>query len=279
MLTSLVIIFKYAIISIGDFMDKYGLGNFLAQLRNEKGITQEQLAEMINVNYKTISKWECGNSSPSLDILNQLCEIFDVSLYEMSIYKRIKNPLISKNDIKRIINKQSITKYIILKIILIILLVALIMFATYSGIYTINNYDQMHVYELSAKNNEISIDGIFVKFYNRYYLTISKMQYQDDNSKFISTKTKRLKYSVVINNEVFEKANISFNKETKIKDTLASIRIHVSNKKILNDIHDFYIKINYEINNGTEISDTFKIILNSKERNNKLFYWFSKLIR
>ena len=120
MLTFFNIILIYVIISLGDFMDKYGLGNFLAQLRNKKGLTQEQLAEMINVNYKTISKWECGNSTPSLDTLAQLCEIYDVSLYEMSIYKRIKNPLISKNNIKKIINKQSITKFIILKIILII---------------------------------------------------------------------------------------------------------------------------------------------------------------
>ena len=206
-------------------MDKYGLGNFLAQLRNEKGLTQEQLAEMINVNYKTISKWECGNSSPSLDTLVQLCEIFNVSLYEMSIYKRINNPLISKNNIKKIINKQSIMKYIILKIIFIIFLIALIIFATYSSIYTINNYDQMKVYELVSEDSNLQTDGLFVKTYNNYYLSIAEIIYFNNNDDFISNTTKLLKYSVIVNNEIIESKEINFDKEVDIINALSSINL------------------------------------------------------
>ena len=253
-------------------MDKYGLGNFLAQLRNEKGLTQEQLAEMINVNYKTISKWECGNSTPSLDTLAQLCEIYDVSLYEMSIYQRIKNPLISKNDIKKIINKNSITKYIILKIILIIFLIALIIFTTYSGIYTINNYDQMQVYELTSKDNNMQIDGLFVKSHDNYYLSISKVKYLNDNDNFIKNSAKLLKYFIIINNETVEKVNLNFDKETKINDAISSINIYISNQKLINEISDFNLKIDYETINGKEMTKTFKIMLSPQYSNNKLFY-------
>ena len=40
MLTFFVLLSKYVIISSGDFMDRYALGNFLADLRNEKGLTR-----------------------------------------------------------------------------------------------------------------------------------------------------------------------------------------------------------------------------------------------
>jgi len=38
------------------------IGNFLKKLRKEKGITQEQLAEILNVSGRTVSRWETGGS-------------------------------------------------------------------------------------------------------------------------------------------------------------------------------------------------------------------------
>jgi len=253
-------------------MDKYSLGNFLAQLRNEKGLTQEQLSEMINVNYKTISKWECGNSSPSLDTLVQLCEVYNVSLYEMSIYKRISNPLISKNNIKKIINKKSIMKYIVAKIIIIIFLILLIIFTTYSSIYTINNYNQIKIYELQTDNNPIQFNGLFVTAYDKYYLSISNITYSDIEDEFINNSTKLLKYSLIINNETVENGNIEFEKKTKIRDAISSINIYISNQKLTNNINSLDLKINYATNNGKEEIKTFKVNLSHKKQNNKLFY-------
>ena len=41
-------------------MDQVKIGNFLKKLRKEKGITQEQLAEILNVSGRTVSRWENG---------------------------------------------------------------------------------------------------------------------------------------------------------------------------------------------------------------------------
>lgn len=41
-------------------MDQKKIGEFIANLRKERGLTQKQLAEEIGVSDKTISKWECG---------------------------------------------------------------------------------------------------------------------------------------------------------------------------------------------------------------------------
>ena len=43
-------------------MDQKKIGNFIAKLRKEKGITQRELADILCVSDKTVSKWECGVS-------------------------------------------------------------------------------------------------------------------------------------------------------------------------------------------------------------------------
>ena len=50
-------------------MDQVKIGNFLKKLRKEKGITQEQLAEILNVSGRTVSRWETGNNMPDISIL------------------------------------------------------------------------------------------------------------------------------------------------------------------------------------------------------------------
>lgn len=43
-------------------MDQVKIGSFLRALRNEKGLTQEQLAEQVNVSRRSVSRWETGVS-------------------------------------------------------------------------------------------------------------------------------------------------------------------------------------------------------------------------
>lgn len=50
-------------------MDLICIGKFIAELRKEKGLTQEQLGEKLGVTNKTISRWETGVYLPSADAL------------------------------------------------------------------------------------------------------------------------------------------------------------------------------------------------------------------
>lgn len=54
-------------------------GEILATLRKSKGLSQEQLAEKLNVARQTVSKWELGQSTPDMDCLSKLSNFFDVS--------------------------------------------------------------------------------------------------------------------------------------------------------------------------------------------------------
>lgn len=45
-----------------DFLDCIKIGKLIARLRGEKGLTQQQIADALNITNKTVSKWECGVS-------------------------------------------------------------------------------------------------------------------------------------------------------------------------------------------------------------------------
>ncbi len=64
-------------------MDLIKTGRFLQELRKEKGITQEQLAEQMGVARRTVSRWETGNNTPDLDILIELSDFYQVDLREI----------------------------------------------------------------------------------------------------------------------------------------------------------------------------------------------------
>ncbi|MGN0613012.1 MAG: helix-turn-helix domain-containing protein [Porcipelethomonas sp.] len=64
-------------------MDLIQTGKFIATLRKEKGLTQEQLGEKVGVTNKTVSRWETGTYLPPADILLAMSELFDVSINEL----------------------------------------------------------------------------------------------------------------------------------------------------------------------------------------------------
>ena len=64
-------------------MDQKKIGLFLKELRKEKGLTQERLAEQFNVSSRTISRWENGNNMPDLDILMEIYDYYEVDLREI----------------------------------------------------------------------------------------------------------------------------------------------------------------------------------------------------
>lgn len=59
------------------------IGNKVQQLRKLSGMTQEQLAEKINVSRQTISKWESGGTSPDLKSIVKISKLFQVSLDDL----------------------------------------------------------------------------------------------------------------------------------------------------------------------------------------------------
>lgn len=77
-------------------MNPKEIGAFLKQLRNEKGITQEQLAEILGVSGRTVSRWETGTNLPDLSVLVQISEYYDVEIKEILNGERRKGNMDNK---------------------------------------------------------------------------------------------------------------------------------------------------------------------------------------
>lgn len=72
-------------------MEKQSIGKFIAVMRKSKGLTQQQLADMVRVSNKTVSKWETEESYPDINLIPVLAEIFEISCDELLKGKIINN--------------------------------------------------------------------------------------------------------------------------------------------------------------------------------------------
>ena len=72
-------------------MDKYVTGVIIRKLREQKKMTQEELAEKLFVSGKAISKWETGNGFPDISLLEPLAKALDISVIELLSGDAIQN--------------------------------------------------------------------------------------------------------------------------------------------------------------------------------------------
>ena len=64
-------------------MNQQKIGEFLKHLRNDKGLTQEQLAEHFYVSSRNVSRWETGRNMPDVEMLIELADFYDVEIHEI----------------------------------------------------------------------------------------------------------------------------------------------------------------------------------------------------
>ena len=64
-------------------MDQIKIGAFLRELRKEKNLSQEQLAERFGVSSRSVSRWENGNTMPDISIMIELADYYEVDLREL----------------------------------------------------------------------------------------------------------------------------------------------------------------------------------------------------
>lgn len=76
-------------------MDQVKIGALLRELRKEKSLSQEQLAEQFGVSSRSVSRWENGNTMPDISLLIELADFYDIEIRELLSGERkreIMNP-------------------------------------------------------------------------------------------------------------------------------------------------------------------------------------------
>ena len=79
-------------------MDQKQIGIFLKTLRKEKGITQEQLAKVLNVSNRSVSRWENGVNLPDFSLLLEIAKYYVIGVDEILNGERIKNLMEDNNE-------------------------------------------------------------------------------------------------------------------------------------------------------------------------------------
>ena len=128
-------------------MDTLKIGKFIARMRKEKNMTQEDLARILGVTNKTISRWENGNYMPDLSLLKPLSEVLDISLNELlsgekdiSVQKANENISNITNYSNLVINKVLKNIYITLMFLGLFLIISALLVispeSSWGSIYT-----------------------------------------------------------------------------------------------------------------------------------------------
>lgn len=82
---------------MGNFQKQFGLR--LRELRKRKGLTQENLAELLSIGVRSIGKIETGNSFPSTETLEKIINVFEISPVELFDFEHLQ----SKDSLKDLI--------------------------------------------------------------------------------------------------------------------------------------------------------------------------------
>lgn len=70
-------------------MNQHEIGDFISCCRKEKGLTQVELAEMLGVSDKSISRWENAKTMPDISLYEPLCEALDIQVAELLYAKKM----------------------------------------------------------------------------------------------------------------------------------------------------------------------------------------------
>lgn len=124
-------------------MNQIKIGNFIKELRKEKGLTQEQFAEQFDVSRRTVSRWETGSNLPDLSILVEMANYCNVELRELLEGEK-KGEKMNKEleeTVMKVVEYSNEERSRISKKINILLIVGVIVFTgyivlKYTGIYT-----------------------------------------------------------------------------------------------------------------------------------------------
>ena len=104
-------------------MNQEKVGKFIAKLRKEKNMTQQELANKLNITDRAVSHWENGRSMPDAGIMLELCKILNVNVNELLSAKKIPQETYSERaeenllEMKREIESQNRRIFTLNKII------------------------------------------------------------------------------------------------------------------------------------------------------------------
>lgn len=153
-------------------MDQKKIGIFLKELRKEKNLTQEQLAELLGVTNRSISRWENGVNMPDFDFVIEIAKYYDVSVEEILDGER-KNEMIDKKTeqmLLKVADYESDEKQRFSRRICGLFIAAILAFILYSvlnfiGLDKKNGYEQIASFAMGLVGGTLLVGALYTSGY------------------------------------------------------------------------------------------------------------------
>jgi len=243
------------------------LGVVISKLRKEKGLTQKDLADKLNISDKAVSRWETGGSSPNMEMLLRISQFFNVPLNDL-ITARVSSDDKDDNLVKEIIqefsemnkrNSKRIRTVILATIIIVLILTIAIIFT--------NSYNRFKVYNVNLESEEIySVTGIYVetKIKDSLYLDSLKIR----NYEYSETDT--ISVDLYFLKDGTEHILQSYSSLDHIQ--FINYQSYIKIDDLSNYFDNLYLRVTIIDNKNNQTSYTGRLIFVMDFSNNKVFY-------
>ena len=243
-------------------MDQKLIGEFISTKRKEKGLTQKELADKLNISEKTISKWETGHGLPEVSNMQPLCKELDITVTELlngEETKKIKEDKV----VKYIEYKEKKTKK---KLLITLLLSTLIILVVVLGTYFFNSFNRITIFELSGESEHFAYNNmLFMKSNIKELLIEGNIEIkdnfiEDDQITYLELKAKDMtifggSYKGSTSNYILEDYGYG----------------EYFDDDRINNINDWNLEITYK-KDGKKNKETIKLNNTISMKNNKLFF-------
>lgn len=240
-------------------MNMNKMAKFLKELREDRGLTQEQLGEIINVSRSLISKWENGNKMPAVECLQALSKFYDITIDEIIFGERKTKENASEIDsLSATIITDSRRKFDIAckafsGVILILLFIIF-------GAYFILNYNAYKLYSVGAKGENFNVKNTLMLITkNESYIQFGNITDSDgDDTTYDGYKFYAL--------DGDKKIVLSNREDGDIVRNIDDTDNYLNFSNLEKYIDDLYVDIYYD-----DKIETLKLNANLEMSNNKIF--------
>ena len=210
------------------------IGDFIKELRKEKNLTQKELGSLIDIDDKTISKWERGVYLPDITILISLSKALGVTVDELLEGKRhekiippepisilVPEPVVTPPQVIKEKSPKLVTipKYLFIFIILIIIIISSI------SVFTITKSlddsssptneiasSDVNVYKITSDDKNLNIEGYLIEKGIDKYLIIKKLSFLNVDNDFLNDNNQIKLYINFSNKKILLYKNIKDSK-------------------------------------------------------------------
>lgn len=231
-------------------MDLKKMGRFIAELRNERGLTQKELADKLEIGDKSISKWERGINAPDISMLKKLSDELGISVADLLNGERESNSSTVQIDAIKFYNVRSKNK--IISFFLIILLLIMLFFVS---LFNWSNHNKYKVYMIKSFNENFKLGGYVILNDNKNIIFINDIEYIDrlsgtEDSIIIDN----MNIYLVANNKIIYSYNYDFkdnNNDIFLEDFFENIFVYLDDNLKMNEniithhLNDINLKFEY----------------------------------